>query len=160
MPQSQDALDRSTIRLAAALAAGVLLLAAMVSNAVATAASERTGAAVAVDAVVLEDAPGAGTARLAWTERDGSAGVATAAVPAGTQAGETRRLWVAPDGAVVPQPPAGSGPWVAGLLTALAGIVVGAAVVVAHSGARRRSRDRDLTLEWARVEPLWTGREA
>ncbi len=153
MPQSPG-----TARLVAALALGVVLLAAVVGNAAATAASERTGAAVAVDAVVLDDAPAAGRARLAWTTAQGSTGVTTAAVPARTHAGDARRVWVAPDGSVVPQPPAGSGPWVAALLAALVGTLCAGAVVVAHRSARRRACDRDLALEWARVEPVWTGR--
>lgn len=153
MPQSHG-----TVRLVAALALGVLTLAAVVGNAAATAASERTGAAVAAEAVVLDDAPAAARARVAWAGPDGTTGTATAAVPAGTQAGDTRRVWVAPDGSVVPQPWSGSGPWVAALLTALVGTLGGAAVVVAQRAARHRARVRDLDREWARVEPLWTGR--
>ena len=160
MPQPQGTLDRSTARLVAALVAGVFLLAAVVGNAAATLAAERTGAAVAVDAVVLDDAPGPAGSRVAWTAPDGAPGVATVAVPTGTGAGETRRLWVAPDGAVVPQPDVGAVPWVAALLTLVLGGAAGVAVVAAHRAVRRRARDRDLTLEWARVEPQWTGRGA
>lgn len=138
----------------------MLLLAAVVGNAAATLAAERTGAAEAVDAVVLDDSPASAPARVAWSDPDGATGVATVAVPTGTLAGETRRLWVAPDGAVVPRPDTGAGPSIAALLTGLLGGVVGAAVVAAHRAGRRRARDRDLTLEWARVEPQWTGRRA
>jgi hypothetical protein len=153
MPQSDG-----TARLVAVLALGVVLLAAVVGNAAATVASERTGTAVAVDAVVLDDAPGPARVRVAWPGPDGVARTASAAVPAGARAGDARRVWVAPDGSVVPQPPAGSAPWTAALLTAALGAAAAAVVVAARRSGRRRARDRDLEREWARVEPLWTGR--
>ncbi|TCK25916.1 hypothetical protein [Pseudonocardia endophytica] len=153
MPQSHG-----TIRLVTALALGVALLAAVVGNVVATTASERTGEAVAVDAVVVEDARAPARVRVAWTGADGRTGTATAAVPAGTRAGDPRRVWVAPDGSVVAQPPAGAAPWEAALLAAGLGAAVAVAVVVAHLSGRRRARDRALEREWAAVEPVWTGR--
>lgn len=169
--------SRSTVRLVAALAAGILLLAVVVGNAVAGVAAERSGAAMAVDAVVVGTASATGDAagrdgsrwaRVAWSDGPGAANgaasastlVATVRVPTGTRAGDVRRLWVAPDGTVVPRPDTGSGPWVASLLTVVVGGAACVPVVAARRAAWRRAVDRELAAEWARVEPVWTGRVA
>ncbi|MFF2364765.1 hypothetical protein ACFVU0_18995 [Streptomyces sp. NPDC058122] len=122
-----------------------------------------------VRAVVLHDVPptasgpGAGSGRLMgavrWTAADGSSRTGSAAVPAGSRAGEETGIWLDGRGRLSPAPPTPtkaaieSGVAGAAAATAVGGLAFGAGTV-----ARRRLDRRRVDAwgrEWVLVEPRW-----
>lgn len=101
-------------------------------------------------------------AEIRWTDDDGTVRTATAPVQPDTRESSSVRVWVTRDGDVTGPPmtrnQALTTGWFAGGAAAAG---VGAAVYVAHVGARRaldRGRYARWDAEWERVEPLWAGR--
>jgi hypothetical protein len=133
------------------------------------------GAAAPVSVELLADAPPGLTSGgpaaapapwvpVAWTAADGTEETGEIAVRGPVRAGTTVAAWVDRDGRVTTSPPRHTSEAVAfglgaGLTTAaLAWAVLG----VVWSGVCRMTAVRNDTAwarEWARVEPLWSGRE-
>lgn len=131
----------------------------------ATEAAERT----AVEAVVTERATsvadvqsGQQALTVSWTAPDGSARTGGTSLPGMYQVGDRLTVWVGPDGQLTPPP---STPTDAVTVAGAAGfmtlVVWGVALVgVGHLGFRWTGRRfaRAWELDWADVEPQWSGR--
>ncbi|NEM06260.1 Rv1733c family protein [Geodermatophilus normandii] len=158
----------------------VLLAVAVVPLALATAsvvaadagaqASREAAERRQVPAVLLEDAevlPGGSaslraTARAAWTAPDGTGHEDTVPVPAGTDAGETVRVWIGVDGDPAGRPLERNDVVVVtvtvGVLTLWLGLATAALLHAAACALLDRARDRAWTREWAESERLWATR--
>ncbi|WP_405015794.1 hypothetical protein OHV05_00825 [Kitasatospora sp. NBC_00070] len=103
-------------------------------------------------------------AEAAWTSPAGQDRSGTIVLTRPAAPGATTRIWVGDTGALATAPPSATdvavGAGVAGLFT-LGGLSV---LVAAGLGLRLRSLDRaatdDWQQDWARLEPIWTGRSS
>ncbi|GAA3206843.1 hypothetical protein MTQ10_25530 [Streptomyces sp. XM83C] len=102
-------------------------------------------------------------AHIRWTDADGVVRTGTTLVKAGTPAGATVKVWTDRDTGSLTRAPlsehvASVNGWFAGSVAAAG---VGLGYLAARAGTRRlldRGRYAQWDAEWARVEPLWSGR--
>lgn len=127
-----------------------------------------------VRATVVRSAPDPsaayGTGRTAhrvavrWTSPDGTPRVAVVRVAAGTPAGGGTDVWLDASENVVEAPSTGAELWTVaigtGWVTAVGGCLPVAGIWWALRAAARRRRTAEWERDWARTEPLWSGRRA
>lgn len=97
-----------------------------------------------------------------WSGPDGTVRTGRAMVDPGTNAGARVRLWVDRDGEITSAPMTGAkaaaGGWMAGVLAAELAAVGAMAVWRGLVHLMDRRRYAQWEAEWARTEPLWSGR--